>query len=1084
MSTTCTSSAYRQRLETFRRSLRLEAGEVAADPASLWQQISNRLRQSEELAGNVAAEEDRRLRDGSPPWFRVLSPLAESPELLGAIPGHGDVAFLGGSGLATLDAGTLTVWEGRSGRPTAAVALQDGAAGQAFALDALGTAAVVATPGGLLVHDLSTGALVSRLEHSEEPHREDDPFEAALMFELGLGVTEAGHGGGLRRGFCLSPDGSIVAGAQSSEAPTLWDAATGDLRGTFGEGGAPLTTCAFTPDGATLVFATSDGAVRAWHHDRGDDHVVLEEPRSTSAPLPAEDGGATLVLDIAVAPDGTFAAAVTGTRVMVWELPSGRPRWDLEHFGSGRCCAVTPDGLLVVTGGERGVLRLWDAVSGAISGTLAGHTGTVSRCAVSPDGRLLASAGPRAIKLWALPVRGGGEFFDSHTDRVTALTFDAGGDRLASAGADRRVLVWDSASRTQVGSLDGHEDAVQDCAFVGPDGSEIVTAGRDGTARLWDVAAGEERCRLAAGLDPWWGCAVHPGGTEALLCGTESVDRVALPSGRRLASYPREVESWRCQYAPDGTWAVLSGGAGQVAFWDGSTETITDVARHGGLVGVCAVSPDGRFVVSGGEDGTVRVRDFPDHSERVVARHDAAVWGCAVTADARYVVSSSWDRTLRIWDVATGLEVMRLTGPGSLHACAAHPWRSRIAYGDHTGRVHVVEPVGLPSGPVVVTALDEDGALHARCPSCGTTRDLEQADLGTAYDCTCGLATRLADRPLHVTRPAEPVPDTSEDLARVLGAKTPRERVLMYSTKACFACGHEYELLRHVCPQCRSTAVKPLDVEAVQFMQMRQARAAELVDRGALQFQSGDLDAAEATLRQAAEANPWNATACGNLGVVLLHRGQKAEALEWFEKAVGIDPEVAGGREMVARLRAELPRRPSAEPETSADDEVAAGRAALAAQDWDTAITRFGRAIDLVDSGASCTAPTFNLYGERATAEAYRGDYRASLADLDRALELEPGVWQYLDARGRAHYVLGAYREAVADYSAALEHMPATGDRRAGVLLYRAASYRQLDQPDDALADLGTADTVCVDPAVAKGIEDLRRMILSEEGPG
>lgn len=1062
---TTTTRAGRERLEGFRRSLRLEAGTVAVDPALLWQQLANRLRQREDLTPIVLAEEDRRLRAGGPPWFRVRSPLAESPQLVGTVPGHGDLAFLDGSRLAVLDGATLTAWDGGSGRPTAAILLQDGDAAEAFALDALGTVSVVTAPDGLVVHDLATGALRSHLERSDEPPREFDASEASLVLELGLA------GGRLRRPFCLSPDGSLVAGAQASGAVTVWDAATGRIRSTLPEASGGLSACAFTPDATTLVLATRDGTVQAWHHEQG-------------AATDAFEGAEGLVLDLAVAPDGTYAAAVTGERVLVWDLPSGRVRWSAQHFGSGRCCCVTPDALHVVTGGARGVLRLWDAASGSITGTFAGHTGTVGRCAASPDGALLASAGPDGIRLWDLAVPGGSEFFDSHADRVTAVTFDPFGDRVASAGADRRVLLWDSDSRSQLGSLDGHEDAVQDCAFAGAAGQEIVTAGRDGTVRLWDVAARTERRRLATSLDAWWGCAVHPAGTEALLCGSESIDRVSLPSGERVASYPFAAGSWRCRYAADGSWAVLTGAAGRVAFWDAATEQVTDAAGHSGIVGACAVSPDGRFAVTGADDGTVRVWDLPDRSERLVLHHDAAVWGCAVTADAQHVVTTSWDCTLRVWDADTGREVMRLDAPAGLHGCAAHPWRLRLAYGDHTGRVHLVEPLGLPSAPVVVTALDEHGALHARCPSCGTPRDVEQADLGTSYDCSCGLAIRVADRPLRPAPSAEQEPVAAEDLARVLGAQTPREQVLMYSTKSCTACGQEFELLRHACPRCGSTAAMPADVESMQFMQMRQARASDLVDRGALLYQSGDLDQAETTLRQAVAANPWNATACGNLGVVLLHRGSRAEALEWLEKAVGIDPGVPGGRELVHRLRAELPEPATPEPEVPVDDEVVAARAAMVDQDWDAAILHFGRAIDLVERGASTASPVFNLYGERATAEAYRGDYRASLADLDRALQLEPGEWRYLDARARAHYVLGSYLEAVTDWSAALEHLPTTGDQRAGVLLYRAASYRQLDQPDAALADLRSADEACADPALAKGIEDLRRTIISEEGLG
>jgi WD40 repeat protein/tetratricopeptide (TPR) repeat protein/predicted RNA-binding Zn-ribbon protein involved in translation (DUF1610 family) len=1072
------SPTSREHLEGFRRSLRLEAGTVAAEPGLLWQQVSNRLRHRENLAVAVLAEDERRVREGAGRWFRVLSPLAESPQLLGAVPGYGDVAFADATHLVTVGGGTLTTWHGRSGRPTAIVPLAGVTAAEAFSLDAFGRVALVATPDGLQVHDAASGTLLARLEGSDvPPHDDDDPMDAALLLELDLP-------GGLRRGFCLSADGSLAAGAQRSGEVTVWDATTGGIRSTFPGTVGALSSCAFTPDAATLVFATDDASVLAWHLAEGAGTVTLEGLPPAGAGGPAADGGASLVLDLATAPDGRFVAAVTGDRVLVWDLSSGQARWSAEHFGSGRCCAVAPDAGAVVTGGARGVLRVRDAATGAITGTLAGHTGTVGRCAVSADGGLLASTGPDGARLWALPVGGGSEFFDSHADRVTAIAFDPYDDRLASSGADRRVLLWDASSTSRLGSLDGHEDAVQDCTFAAPDGARLVTAGRDGTVRLWDAATGKEQRRLAAGLDAWWGCAVHPDGTEVMLCGGESVDRVALSSGSRLATYARDTETWRCCYTPDGTGAVLTGGAGRVAFWDAATEGLTEVTGHQDVVGVCAVSPDGRFAVTGGADGTVRVWDLPEHRERFVLHHDAAVWGCAVTADARYVVSTSWDNTVRIWDAAGGDELMRLTAPGSLHGCTAHPWRARVAYGDHTGRVHVVEPAGLPFGPVVTTPVDDEGALHVRCPACGTARDLEQADLGAAYRCSCGLELRVTDRPLRAHPPAKEEADSTAGLARALGPQTPRERVLMYSTKTCTACGHEFELLRHACPQCGSTMATPPDVEALQFMQMRQAKASELVDRGALLFQSGKLDEAESTLREAVEANPWNATAHGNLGVVLLHRDRRAEALEWFEKAVGIDPDVPGGRAMVDRLRAEVAGPSSSEPDTSADDEVGAARAAMAGQDWDAAIQHFGRAIDVVESGGACTAPTFNLYGERATAEAYRGDYHSSLADLDRALQLEPDEWHYLDARARAHYVLGSYDEAVADWSAALEHLPTTGDARAGVLLYRAASYRQLDRPTEALHDLRSADAACADPAIAQGIEDLRRTINSEEGLG
>lgn len=1068
MSTTGTESL-RQRLEAFRRALRLEASSIAADPALLWQQVSNRLRGYDALAGKLADETDRRLHAGGPPWFRILSPLAESPQLLGSIPAHGDIAFLDGSRLVTLDAGTLTVRDGPTGMPTAVVGLPEAAGAHGLAVDGTGTVAVVDTPHGLRVHDVGTGALVSRLEGSDEPAGGVDRFDAGPALEPGISSGRSG------RGFCLSPDGSMVAGIHRTGTVALWDVATGQVRRTLPWVDTRLAACAFSPDARTVVLATRDGAVRAWRHGSVADAVVLE-----SAGPPAT------VLDCAVAPDGTFAVAVTSERVTVWDLPTGDRRWSLEHFGSGRCCTVSPDGLTVLTGGERGVLRLWDASTGAVTGTLAGHSGTVERCAFSRDGSLIASVADDGTRLWEGTVDGGSEYFDSHAGRVTALAFSPDGTRVASSAADRRVLLWESAGRDLVGEISGHDDAVQDCAFAG--NAQVVTAGRDHTCRLWDVETGEERQRLAGGIDPWWGCAVSPDDQQALLCGTDSLVRVALPSGSPLATYRRGEETWRARYAPDGTWAVVTGAGGRVTFWDPATERGEDVTGHEGLVGACAVSPDGRFAVTGGEDGTVRIWDASTRKERLVLHHDAAVWGCAVTADARHVVSTSWDRTVRVWDVRDGRELMRLSRAVMPHGCATHPWRTQVAFGDVDGRVHLVEPMGLAQGEITVTARDEDGVLRARCPACATVRDLEQPDLGSAYTCPCGLPTRVAGRALRVTRaPVEPE-DRTEGLARALGAVTPRERTLMFSTKTCVACGAELELLRHKCPRCGSAMASPPDVEAAEFMQMRQSRATDLVNRATLRFRAGDVEEAEALFREAVEVNPWNATACGNLGVVLARRGETAEALTWVEKAVGIDPQVPGGRQMLDRLRREV-GRPRAQPEeatqVTADAEVEEARAAMNAQQWESAISHWGRAIDRVEQGHSCSFPTHMLYGERATAHAYRGDYRSSVGDLGRALALNPHDWRYLDARGRAHFTLRRFPEAMADYTGALEQLgTTTGDTAAGILLYRAATYRQLDRPHDALDDLVRADAACTNPAIRKGIEDLRRTILSEEGLG
>jgi WD40 repeat protein len=73
------------------------------------------------------------------------------------------------------------------------------------------------------------------------------------------------------------------------------------------------------------------------------------------------------------------------------------------------------------------------------------------------------------------------------------------GSRVVTASNDWTARVWDSISGAQVSELRGHNDAVYQVRFR-QYGRLIATAGLDGTVRLWDPIGGDQLQRIEVGL--------------------------------------------------------------------------------------------------------------------------------------------------------------------------------------------------------------------------------------------------------------------------------------------------------------------------------------------------------------------------------------------------------------------------------------------------------------------------------------------------------------------------------------------------------------------------------------------------------
>lgn len=205
--------------------------------------------------------------------------------------------------------------------------------------------------------------------------------------------------------------------------------------------------------------------------------------------------------------------------------------------------------------------------------------------------------------------------------------------RLAMLGAHPGLFVSASVeiepqlargaySSTMHAQFVGHEGPVSVATFS-PDGTKVVTASWDNTARLWDVESGKE-----------------------------------------LAKYPHNSKVNSAVFSPDGTRLVTSGLDTTVVLWEVSTgKVVSTMFGHRDSVYVSGFTRDGAKVLTTSLDKTARVWDASTGKELAILRgHEDRVYSAAFSPDDSKILSSSWDRTARLWDVATGKQIAVLRG--------------------------------------------------------------------------------------------------------------------------------------------------------------------------------------------------------------------------------------------------------------------------------------------------------------------------------------------------------------------------------------------------------------------------------------
>ena len=289
-----------------------------------------------------------------------------------------------------------------------------------------------------------------------------------------------------------------------------------------------------------------------------------------------------------------------------------------------------------------------------------------------------------------------------HTGWVNSASFSPDGTRIVTASIDKTARVWDATTGESVVELKEHTGWVYSASFS-PDGTRIVTASGDRTARVWDAPTGKPVAQLWGHTDRVLSASFSPDGARIATVSADGIARVwEAATGKCVAELEGDE---RCinsaAFSPDGTRVVTASSDGTAFIW--SVETGESVSEFGlglftsrtarGLPPSAgpSFSPDGNRIVTATDEGTVCVWNAATGEPVTELKgHTGSITSASFSPDGTRIVTASEDATARLWDATTGDSVAELRGhTGSINYASFSPDGTHIATASHDGTAHV-----------------------------------------------------------------------------------------------------------------------------------------------------------------------------------------------------------------------------------------------------------------------------------------------------------------------------------------------------------------------------------------------------------
>jgi WD40 repeat protein len=238
---------------------------------------------------------------------------------------------------------------------------------------------------------------------------------------------------------------------------------------------------------------------------------------------------------------------------------------------------------------------------------------------------------------------------------IYALSYSSDGTTYATAGEDSTTHLWNSATREEIGTLNGHTYTVRNLAWK-PNSSTLASAGWDDTVRIWNTSTQSLEQTQTDHTDYVNAVQYNPNGTHLASASSDGTIKLRHPdTGQtQYTLIPQDSSSpvFTLAYSSNGVQLASGSEDHRVRIWDTTTQTLTGTLKgHLGAVR-SVVWLNATTLITGGMDGRIIVWDVPNQKLLLEVKPDlGAIFALTAASDGKTFYAGFDSGNLAAWKV-------------------------------------------------------------------------------------------------------------------------------------------------------------------------------------------------------------------------------------------------------------------------------------------------------------------------------------------------------------------------------------------------------------------------------------------------